>query len=86
MIRIKDLNADLLKLDKKSWENIDIDRIGRYWLKDTDYVNIHSINPLYFIVDKADGYIGENNGNKYLTLTSNDKNKELLIKENRTME
>ena len=30
MIRIKDLNADLLKLDKKSWENIDIDRIGRY--------------------------------------------------------
>ena len=86
MIRIKDLNADLLKLDKKSWENIDIDRIGRYWLKDTDYVNIHSINPLYFIVDKADGYIGENNENKYLTLASNDKNKELLIKENRTME
>ena len=41
---------------------------------------------MYFIVDKADGYIGENNGNKYLTLASNDKNKELLIKENRTME
>ena len=30
MIRMKDLNADLLKLYKKSWKNIDIDRIGRH--------------------------------------------------------
>ena len=24
-------------------------------MKDTDYVNIHSVNPFYFIIDKADG-------------------------------
>ena len=49
-------------------------------MKDLDYVNIHSVNPLYFIVDKADGYIEENNRNKYLTLVSNEKNKETLKK------
>ena len=49
-------------------------------MKDTDYVNIHSVNPLYLIIDKADGYIEESNGNKYLTLVFNDKNKEILIK------
>ena len=44
------------------------------------YVNIHSVNPCYFIIDKADSYIEENNGNKYSTLVSNDKNKETLKK------
>ena len=37
-------------------------------MKDLDYVNIHSVNPLYFIIDKVDGYIKESNANKYLCL------------------
>ena len=49
-------------------------------MKDLDYVNIHSVNPLYFITDKADGYIEECNRSKSLTLVSNDKNKEKLKK------
>ena len=36
MIRIKDLNADLLKIDKKSWKNIDVYHIGYITIKDTD--------------------------------------------------
>ena len=51
------------------------------------YVNIHSVNPLYFIIIKAVGYIEEINGNKYLTLVSNNKNKEKLKKKTyRTLE
>ena len=34
-------------------------------MKDLDYVNIHSVNLLYIIFDKADGYIEESNKNKY---------------------
>ena len=49
-------------------------------MKDLDYVNIHRVNPLYFITDKADGYIEECNRSKYLTLVSNDKNKEKFKK------
>ena len=34
---------------------------------------------MYFIIDKADGYIERSNGNKYLSLVSNDQDKEVLI-------
>ena len=37
-------------------------------------------NPLYLIIDDVDGYIEENNGNKYLTFASTDKNKKVLEK------
>ena len=43
-------------------------------------MNIHSVNPLYFIVGETNGYIIEKNGNKYLVLASTDKNKEVLKK------
>ena len=56
-----------------------------YHNKDTDYINIHSVNALYLVFDKVDGYIKESGGNKYLTLVSNNKNKEVL-KIHRTME
>ena len=49
-------------------------------MKDSDYVKINSVNPLYLIIDKTDEYIEEKNGNKDLTLVSTDKNKEVLIK------
>ena len=47
-------------------------------MKDSDYVKLNSVNP-YLIID-ADECIEEENGNKYLTLVSADKNKEVLIK------
>ena len=38
MIRIKDLNPDLLKIDKKLYKNINIYYIGYITMKETDYV------------------------------------------------
>ena len=49
-------------------------------MKDSDYVKMNSVNPLYLIIDKVDGYIEEKNENKYLTLVSADKNIEVLTK------
>ena len=43
-------------------------------MKDLDYVNINSVNPLHLIIDKADGYIKESNGNKCLIFAPTDKN------------
>ena len=62
VIRINDFNLDLLKIDQKSYKNINIYCIEYITIKDNDYVNIYSINLLYFIIDKADGYIEESNG------------------------
>ena len=37
-------------------------------MKDSDYVWINSINPLYLIIVEVDGYIEEGIKNKYLIL------------------
>ena len=81
MINIKNFHSNLLKIDKKkSYKNIDIYYIGYITVKDSDYVKINSVNPLYLIINEVDGYVEEINGNKYLTLVSTDKNKEVLTK------
>ena len=49
-------------------------------MKDSDYVKIKSVNPLYLIIDKTDRYTEESNRNKYLILASTDKNKKVLTK------
>ena len=57
--------------------------IGYITMKDTDNVKINSVNPLYLIIGEVlviDGYIEKNNGNKYLTFASTDKNKKVLEK------
>ena len=57
MINIKDFDLNLLKIDKKSYKNIDIDYIGYITVKDSDYVKIDSVNPVYLIISDIDGYI-----------------------------
>ena len=80
IINIKNFDSNLLKKDKKLYKNIDIHYIGYITMKDLDYIKINSVNPLYFIINKADGCIEEKNGNKYLIFASTDKNKEVLSK------
>ena len=71
----------MLKIDKKSYKNIDIYYIGYITIKKIDDCeNIHSVNPLYLLVNHASGYIEEKNGNKYLIFDSVDENKEVLKK------
>ena len=57
MINIENFNPDLLKIDKKSYKNISIYHIGYITIKDSKYVNIHSVNPLYTIIGEVDGSI-----------------------------
>ena len=42
-----------------------------------DYENIHSVNPLYLMIGKVIGHIGEINGKEYLIFDSIDENKEV---------
>ena len=60
------------------YKNIDIYYFGYITVKDSDYVKINSINPLYLIISEVDGYIKGKNGRKYLVFDSaNEKNKVL---------
>ena len=82
MINIEDFDPNLLKIDKKSYKNIDIYYIGYITVKDYDYVKINSVNPLYLIISEVDGYIKEKNGSKYLVFDSTNENNEVLKKYN----
>ena len=83
MINIKNFDARLLKIDKKSYKNIGIYNIGYITIKKIDDCeNIYSVNPLYLRITHANGYIEEINENKYLIFDSIDENKELLKKYN----
>ena len=81
IINIEEFDSNLLKIDKKSYKDIDIYYIGYITIKKIgDCENIYSVNPLYLIIGKVDGHIEENNGNKYLVFGSTDENKEVLKK------
>ena len=60
MININNSDSNILKIDKNSYKNIDTYYIGYITIKNiSDYENIHSVNPLYFIIGKVEGYIEE---------------------------
>ena len=60
IINLKKFDAKLLKIDKKSFKDIDIYYIG-YIIKKKidDYQSIYSVNHLYLSIDHANGYIEE---------------------------
>ena len=71
----------MLKIDKKSYKNIDIYYIGYITIKKIDdYESIYSVNPLYLRINHASGYIEEKNGNKYLIFDESVNEKKGLLK------
>ena len=79
MIDIKIFHSSLLKIDKKSHEDIDIYDIGYITIKKfSDCENIHSVNPLYLITHSATGHFKEKYGEKYLIIDSTEKYEEVF--------
>ena len=60
IIDLKNFEPNLLKIDKKSYKNIDIYYIGYITIKKIDDCeSIHSVNPLYLRINHASVYIEE---------------------------
>ena len=75
MTNIKNFDPSLLSIDKTSFKSADAD------IYDIEYIpmkSLDSANSLHLIFNNVDGYIEENNENKYLGFASTDKNKEAL--------
>ena len=51
IINIKDFDPILLIIDKTSYKNIAIYYIEYITMKDSDHVEINSVNPLYIIIN-----------------------------------
>ena len=79
IIDIKTFDSNNLKLDKKTYKDLDIYNIGYVTIKKIgDCYDVNSVNPLYLRIDNASGYIEEINKDKYLVFDVTDENKELL--------
>ena len=76
IIDLKDFEPNLLKIDKRSYKNIDIYYIGYITIKTIDnYESIYNVNPLFMCINHTSGYIERKNENKYLIFDSVDENK-----------
>ena len=79
IIDIENFDSGLLKIDKKSYKDINIYNIGYVThTKISNCMNINSVNPLYLGITRVNGHIEEKGTNKYLVFNSTDENKELL--------
>ena len=79
MINIRNFHSNLLKIDKKPYEYIDIYYVGYITIKKfTDCENIHSVNPLYLIFHSVTGHFKEKYGEKYLIIDSMEKYEEVF--------
>ena len=79
IIDIKTFDSNNLKLDKKTYKDLDIYNIGYVTIKKIGCgYDVNSVNPLYLRIDNASGYIEEKESNKCLIFDSTDENKELL--------
>ena len=61
MINLSKFSMNNLKLDKKTWKDIDI------YYKPEDWC-VNSVNPLYLMINKVLCFVGEENGIKYLKI------------------
>ena len=79
IIDLQTFDSNNLKLDKKSYKNLDIYNIGYVTIKKIGSgYDINSVNPLYLLIGNASGYIEEINKDKYLLFDVTDESKELL--------
>ena len=80
IINIKNFDPNNIKIDEKSYKNIFIYYIAYVTIKGLKYIKTNSVNPLYLMFNKMNGYFEEDNGNKYLTLGPTNESKEKVKK------
>ena len=77
----KSCNQNKIKTDEKSYKNILIYYIGYVTINNSKYVKLNSVNPLYLIISKVNGYFDEEiNFKKYSTLVPTTESKEISNK------
>ena len=76
MINFENFFSNSLKVNEKSYKNIDIYYTGYLTINSiSDYNSVSSVNPLQFIIGEVDGHNEKKNGNKYLTFALQIKTK-----------
>ena len=80
IINIKNFDSNNIKIDEKSYKNLLIYYTGYVTIRNSEYVKINSVNRLYLIFNKVNGYFEKINRNKCLTLVPTNESKEKIKK------
>ena len=80
IINAKHFDPNNIKMYEKSYKNFLIYYIGYVTIKDSKYVKINSVNLLYLIFRKVNGYFEEIKKSKYLPLVPTNESKEKILK------
>ena len=76
LIIISNFSINNLKLDKKTWRDIDIYYIGYVDKNKPEDWMVKSVNTLYLMINKVFCFVGEKDGIKYLKIDKDTKNLE----------
>ena len=76
IINIKSFDPNNIKIDERSYKNILIYYIGYVTIKESKYVKFNSVNPLYLIFSKVNGYFEAISKSKYLALVPTNETKQ----------
>ena len=71
LINALNFEPNNLKLDKKTWKDIDIYYIGYVDKNRPEDWRVKSVNPLYLMINRVFCILGEENGVKYLKIEKN---------------
>ena len=72
LIKLSNFSVNNLKLDKKTWNNIDIYYIGYIDKKKPEEWKVNSVSSLYLMINRVSCFVGEKNGIKYLSIDEGD--------------
>ena len=66
LINLSNFSANNLKIDEKTWKDINIYYIGYIDKSKPEEWKVNSVNLLYLVINKVFCFVGEKNGAKYL--------------------
>ena len=78
VIIIKSFDPNSIKIDEKPYKNIFIYYIGYETIKDLKYAKTNSVNSLWLIFSKVNGYFEKINKINYLTLVPTNERKKKI--------
>ena len=70
LINVLKFEAGNLKLDKRTWKDLDIYYIG--YVDKKPKWNVNSVSPLYLLIKRVYGSVSEKNCNKFFTIDKGD--------------
>ena len=73
LINLSNFSTNNLKLDKKTWRDLDIYYIGYADKNKPEDWCVNSVNPLYLMINSVFCFVGEENGVKYQKIGKGNK-------------